>query len=65
MEAVSYCDDVTDREPEPDLLTPSERRLLGQRSWTHEELITLAFIARRLADRLDRALGRSVEVRHG
>ena len=57
---MSWADDIADEPMDAAtrtyIVTARERRLLAQTSWTTDELITLAFVARRLADRLDRAL---------
>lgn len=57
---MSWGDDIAERDVEPAnvLLSAHERRLLAQAQWSVDQLIELAFVARRLADRIDRALGR-------
>lgn len=52
---MSFGDDVTEpdeRQPPTKTLTAAELVLLAKPSWSHDELITIAFIARRLAAQL-------------
>jgi hypothetical protein len=54
---MSFADEHLDSPPaQLTPLTAHERRLLDKTAWTTDELISLAFIARRLAERVDRAL---------
>lgn len=64
---MSFGDDVTEPNDSahggqlrgcPQLLTPPERALLAQNSWSLDELISIAFLARRLAARLEGCIER-------